>query len=56
MGRRGAPLGLAAHPRVSGENCVVVVCVGLGGGSSPRERGKQIDYGQRALVPRLIPA
>ena len=39
----GEPIGeeLAAHPRVSGENCSVFLLTLILPGSSPRERGKQ---------------
>ena len=45
-----------AHPRVGGENGVVVLAWAWRGGSSPRGRGKQASYGPRHALTRLIPA
>ena len=45
-----------AHPRVSGENCILAHGVDRVAGSSPRERGKPIIFMTQITLVRLIPA
>ena len=55
---RGFPRGIAraAHPRVGGENVIMIWPTPTVRGSSPRGRGKQIPGGTTAVLLRLIPA
>ena len=48
--------GLAAHPRVCGENLEFHTRVGDEQGSSPRVRGKHLSAWRRSYLNRLIPA
>ena len=50
------PLGIPAHPRVSGENHAADALRMITGGSSPRERGKQEAIYLKNGGSRLIPA
>ena len=45
-----------AHPRAGGENTLDGLVVDLATGSSPRGRGKLMNFGQRGLQRGLIPA
>ena len=45
-----------AHPRVCGENIMVIILACPPMGSSPRMRGKRTEASQAAASPRLIPA
>ena len=45
-----------AHPRVSGENLTIKDWKATGEGSSPRERGKQVEYSFAPCAVGLIPA
>ena len=49
-------VGCQAHPRVGGENSGLCPCAVVGGGSSPRGRGKRPAQPVRGRQRRLIPA
>ena len=44
------------HPRVRGENPLVILPYDLGVGTSPRARGKLLDFGTARMDRRNIPA
>ena len=59
-GKTSLPLiaapGSSAHPRVGGENLKDAGRLVIGGGSSPRGRGKLLAAKDRVIRRRLIPA